>query len=240
MKISIVLAAYNEEKLIGRCIKALQDQDYPKNNYEIIIVDNNSTDSTSKIVKEEGLTPFIYNDHQGAIWAKHYAVSLARGEIVAVTDADSIPAKDWLKMIDEKMLDEKIQLVGGKVYPIGRSVLSRLLLELFDVTAKILALFGIPLVWGSNMAVRKKAFDSVGGFNTKLKTSDDWEFTMRIQKKYGRTSARYTNSMKVKVSPRKFEKLSNFIPYFTNGLMSFITIFILRKSWTKGEFAIVR
>lgn len=240
MKISIVLAAYNEEKLIGRCLDAILSQNFPREEFEVIVVDNNSKDRTSEIVKEKGLKPVLYDMHQGAIWAKHHAASLAKGEVIAVTDADSIPAKDWLSRIEEVMRDDKIQLAGGKVYPIGNSIFSRLLLEVFDIVAKILALFGIPLVWGSNMAVRKKAFEAVGGFNRNLRTSDDWEFTMRIQKRYGLSSARYNSKMKVKVSPRKFEKLSNFIPYFTNGLMSFITIFILRKSWTKGEFAIVR
>jgi glycosyltransferase involved in cell wall biosynthesis len=240
MKISVVLAAYNEEKLIGRCIEAIQNQDFPKNEYEIVVVDNNSKDRTSQIVKKAGITPLLYDAHQGAIWAKDYAVDKAKGEIVVVTDADSIPAKNWLKEIDQIMQDKKIKLAGGKVYPIGNSLTSRLLLETFDIFAAILSIFGVPLVWGSNMVVRKSAFEQVGGFDTTLHSSDDWEFTLRIQKKYGLKSARYMKSMKVKVSPRKFEDTSNFIPYFLNGFFSFISIFIFRRAWRAGAITIVR
>ena len=240
MKISVVLAAYNEEKLIGRCIEAIQNQDFPKNEYEIVVVDNNSKDRTSQIVKKAGLTPLLYDAHQGAIWAKDYAVDKAKGEIVVVTDADSIPSKDWLKNIDNIMQDKKIKLAGGKVYPIGNSFTSRLLLEAFNVAAKILSVIGVPLVWGSNMVVRKSAFESVGGFDTTLHSSDDWEFTLRIQKKYGLNSAIYTSKMKVNVSPRKFENTGNFIPYFLNGLFSFVFIFIFRRAWRAGAIVTVR
>ncbi len=240
MKISVVLAAYNEEKLIGRCIEAIQNQDFPKNEYEIVVVDNNSKDRTSQIVKKAGIAPFLYDAHQGAIWAKDYAVKKAKGEIVVVTDADSIPQKDWLKNIDAIMEDKKIKLAGGKVYPIGNSFTSRLLLEAFDVAARVLSIFGVPLVWGSNMVVRKSAFEAVGGFDTTLHSSDDWEFTLRVQKRYGLKSSIYTNKMKVNVSPRKFESTDNFIPYFLNGFFSFISIFIFRRAWRAGAIATVR
>ncbi len=240
MKISVVLAAYNEERLIGRCIKAIQDQDYPKDQYEIIVIDNNSTDNTALIVKNAGVTSYLYDKHQGAIWAKDYAVTKAKGDIVAVTDADSMPSKDWLKKIEEVMEDQRVKLAGGKVYPLGSSLISRLLLELFDITARVLNIFGTPLVWGSNMAVRRESFEKVGGFDTTLQSSDDWEFTLRIQKKYGRNSAVYTNKMKVKVSPRKFESINNFVPYFLNGFFSVISIFIFRRAWRAGSIVNVR
>ena len=240
MKISVVLAAYNEEKLIGKCLNAILNQSYPREDYEILVIDNASTDNTAKIAMEMGVKVIPYTDKRGAIWAKHYAVTKARGEIVAVTDADSMPSKNWIYEIEKLMQNEKIVLIGGKVLPIGNNFVSRLLLELFDVVAKILQVVGIPLVWGSNMAVRKEAFDAVGGFNTKLQTSDDWEFTMRIQKKFGLKSVKYTDKLRVLVSPRKFESFGNFIPYFINGLFSFILIFIFRKSRTFGTFASVR
>lgn len=240
MKLSIVFAAFNEEKLVGSCLDAILSQNYPKEDYEIIVVDNNSTDRTSHIVREKGITPVLYDKHQGAIWAKDYGSSIAKGEIIVVTDADTIPTQGWLKNIDEIMKDPKIQCIGGTVHALGSNIFAKYLLISFDYFARMCQLFGIPFIWGCNMAFRKSAYVKVGGFNTRLKTGDDWEFVMRVQKEYGLKSALYTSRLKVKSSVRKQENIGSLIPYVSIGIINFVTLFILRKPITFGSNPVVR
>lgn len=229
---SVVLAAYNEEKLVGRCLDAILAQDYPKDLYDVIVVNNNSTDKTAQIVKEKGLKPYFYDKHQGAIWAKQYGVSQAKGEIVVVTDADTVVQKGWLEHVSRLMKNPKLQCVGGTVLALEGNLFSRVLLVAFDYFSLAIRFVGVPFIWGCNIAFRKSAFEAVGGFNTSLKTSDDWEFVVRIQKKYGLKSVLYSSKVRVKTSTRKQESISALIPYVSVGILNFITLFVLRTSKT--------
>lgn len=240
MKLSVVLPAYNEEKLIGACLESIVNQTIPRDEYEIIVVDNNSTDRTAEIAKSKGANVISYTDKKGAIWAKQYAAEQASCEIIVVTDADTIVEKDWLENISLIMENPKLQCIGGTVLATDSNFLAKYILILFDYYALASQLVGIPFIWGSNMAFRKKAYEKIGGFNTRLKTGDDWEFTMRIQKEYGIRSAIYTNKLKVKTSPRKQERLDSLIPYVGIGIINFFTIFIMRKSITFGTNPVVR
>lgn len=240
MKISVVIPAYNEEKLIGKCLDAINRQTLSKKDYELIVVDNNSTDKTAAIAKKKGARVVSYTKKKGAIWAKQFAITQAKADIIAVTDADAIPDREWLENILMLMENKKVMCVGGTVHATGKNRFAIGLLVFFDGFARMNQYVGIPFIWGSNMAFRRKAFKAVGGFNTRLKTSDDWEFTMRIQKKYGLRSAVYTNKLKVKASPRKQEKLDALIPYVAIGFLNFITIFIMRKSVTFGSHKAIR
>ena len=70
MKISVVIAAFNEERLIGKCIEAVKNQTLSKEEYEILVVDNNSTDKTAEIAKKLGATVISYSQKQGFSAAK--------------------------------------------------------------------------------------------------------------------------------------------------------------------------
>lgn len=240
MKISVVIAAFNEEKLIGKCLKAVKNQTFPKENYEIIVIDNNSTDKTADISRQLGATVISYTKKQGGVAAKQFGAQKAKGEIIAITDADSIPDTNWLETIDKILKNKTLMCVGGAVFSAEDSLLMNFSLVIYDFIARINQLFGISVVWGPNMAVRKDAFMQVGGFNTALKTSDDWEFTLRIQKKFGIRSTLYTSALRVRTSPRKLKKMSTIIPYSLIGIVNYISIFILRKSKTFGNPSTVR
>src|SRR3989344_3366601 len=95
--ISVVIPAYNEEKLIGRCVDSLQKQDYPKENYEIIVVDHRSNDKTSEIARLHGANVLRFTEDNATIGAtRQFGSENAKGEIFAYVDADSVPESDWL------------------------------------------------------------------------------------------------------------------------------------------------
>lgn len=234
MKISVVIPAFNEEQLIGKCVRAVKNQTFPKEEYEVLVVDNNSTDKTAEIARKLGATVIFYNQKQGFSAAKQFGAKRAGGEIIAYTDADSIPDKNWLATIDKLMQNKKLVYIGGTILSTGGALMNFFFI-LFDYFARINQLFGISLIWSPNMAVRKDAFMQVGGFNTTLKTSDDWEFILRIQKKFGIRSTLYTSALRVRTSPRKQKNLSAMILYVFLGIVNYVSIFILRKSKTYGN-----
>jgi glycosyltransferase involved in cell wall biosynthesis len=240
MRISVVIAAYNEEKLIDKCLHAVKNQTFPRKDYEILVIDNNSIDKTAELAKKLGARVLSYREKQGFSVAKQYGAEQARGEIVVFTDADSIPDIIWLESIDKLMQDKKLVCVGGPILSSENSLMARFLFYIYDLFVRLNQFFGILLVWGPNYAVRKKEFKQIGGINTRLRTSDDWELTLRIQKNFGIRSVLYSKSVVVRTSPRKQKSLRRFIPYLAVGTINYIFIFILRKSKTFGKPANIR
>lgn len=240
MKLSIVIPAYNEEKLIGKCIESILNQSIDRKEYEVLLIDNNSTDNTSEIVSKMGVKPISYTEKKGAIWAKQFGAKRAKGEIIVVSDADAIFEKNWLENILKVFENKKLMLVGGTVLPTGNSKIVMGIFKLSEYFSLVFQKIGVPFIWGTNMAVRKSAFEKVGGFNTSLKTGDDWEFVLRIQKEFGIRSARYTNKLKVKASPRKQDTVQEFVPYLGIAIMNFVSLFLFRKSYTFGKYKTIR
>lgn len=234
-----MIAAFNEEESIAKCIDAVKNQTFPKEKYEILVVDNNSTDKTAEIIKRLGATFIFYDLKQGAAAAKHFGVEKARGEIIAITDADSIPDANWLETIDRLMQNKSLMCVGGTILSAGDAFVN-FLMTILDFIARANQLFGISLIGGPNMAVRKDAFMQISGFNMALKTSDDWEFVLRIQKKFGIRSTLYTSALHAKTSPRKQKKFSTAVTYILICIVNYFSIFILRRSKTYGNLVNVR
>ena len=93
--VTVVIAAYNEEKDLPKCLTAITTQNFPKDDYEIIVVDNNSTDKTAEIAKSFGVK-VITETKQGNTFAVKKGMDGAMGEIIANTDADTVVFSDWL------------------------------------------------------------------------------------------------------------------------------------------------
>jgi len=121
--VSIIIPTYNRAHLLGITIESCINQTYPKNLYEIIIVDNNSTDNTKQVVEEwiakSGVPlKYIVETRQGAHHARNTAAKLSESEILYFTDDDMIADKDMLVNIEKVFnLDYNIAVVGGKVVP---------------------------------------------------------------------------------------------------------------------------
>ena len=100
---SIVVPFYNKEKTIGRCIASLVSQDYPKEKYEIIFVNNNSTDASCDIVTRYPVVKLLHEHKQGAYIARNKGILNAKGIFIAFTDADTEVRKDWLSNIHKSI-----------------------------------------------------------------------------------------------------------------------------------------
>lgn len=196
-KISVIVCAYNEEKYLPRCLESLTHQTFPPEDYEIIVVDNNSTDSTSRIAESFGVK-VILEKKQGAVFAMVAGCNEASGEIVAVTDADTMVSKNWLSSIDSIFQDSTVVGAGGYMKVTSR--VAEYLNHLF-----LAFQFGIrkPNLCGPNMAFRRSAYEAIGGVDTRYIASYDVDLGFRL-KKIGRVV--YARNMVVNASSRRWNK----------------------------------
>ena len=110
--ISVIVPAYNAEKTIKGCLEALLNQDY-NGNYEIIMVDDGSTDSTADIILSYKTVRLIKQPNAGPAAARNKGASEAKGEIILFTDSDCVPERDWIRMMTEPF-EQDMSVIGVK------------------------------------------------------------------------------------------------------------------------------
>jgi peptidoglycan/xylan/chitin deacetylase (PgdA/CDA1 family) len=205
--ISIIVPAYNEESVITCCLKALKNQSLA-GNYEIIVVDNASSDRTAEIALSLGCR-VVKEMKQGYVYALMSGFSAAKGEIIAVTDADSMVPSNWLETIADILSDPKAVACSGPfVFSDGPFIL-RLLGRIFGRLNWHLA--------GANMAISRKAYCEAGGFSPQINQGADVELGFRLQT-IGKVVI--DNRLLVKTSARRFQCAfwGTLIRYYTNDL----------------------
>lgn len=226
-KISVVIPAFNEEKLLPFCLQSLLNQNYPRDCYEIIVVDNDSTDKTSQIAKSSGVAVYKYTDIKKCGAARQFGATKANGQIIAFTDADCKAPADWLSTIDTLFKDPNLICVGGKILPDKNNFFLFCIYTFYDIFHLLNQFFHKTILWGLNFAVRKNAFDRVGGFNATLASSEDWDLAIRLQKKFGRKSIYYAKNLRVYSSTRKQDNISIFTQYAWDGIRNYVNVVIL-------------
>lgn len=197
--ISVVIPAYNEAKSLVKTLESLHAQDY-LGNFEIIVVDNNSTDSTAKVAKKYG-AKVIFEPRKGVAFARQTGFMAATGEIIATSDSDTIVPPNWLTRFVKKFnKDPNAVLISGMFNFYDGSRFLNAMTYLLNYHSFVI--FG----WysGANMAVKRDAFLKVGGFNTALPLSEDSDLGVRLRK-IGHVTI--DAKFKVKTSARRFNQL---------------------------------
>jgi glycosyltransferase involved in cell wall biosynthesis len=114
-KLTVIVPVYNEQELIGGCLDSLNHQSLDRNDYEVIVIDNNSTDLSAKIAHEKHVR-VEHEPQKGYVHAIKKGFDISTTEFVAFTDADCRVPENWAKKIlDHFASSEKIVGVGGKV-----------------------------------------------------------------------------------------------------------------------------
>src|SRR4029450_13839495 len=101
VRFSVIVPAYNEAAYLGRALHSLQHQDYD-GKYEIIVVDNNSTDDTAAVAARYGVR-VVSEAEQGVCAARQRGADCARGAIIVSTDADTTQPEDWLATMHARL-----------------------------------------------------------------------------------------------------------------------------------------
>lgn len=194
-RISLIIPARNEEANIGALLSALQQQSYPADLTEIIVVDDHSTDRTAEIVESFPGVNLIRLQEEGINSYKKKAIekgiAAATGDLIVTTDADCIPGKDWLKMIAAFKEEKNAVFIAAPVIFIhDRSVLQVFqaldFMILQGITAAAVKSSTLNMCNGANMAYTKKAFREVNGFAgiDRLASGDDMLLMHKISSCY--------------------------------------------------------
>jgi len=183
--ISVIIPTLNRDKCLNAALTSLVTQAFPVDQFEVLVVDNGSTDTT-RSVTEQFIAQFphhhiqyLYEPEPGLLSGRHRGALAATGDVLVFID-DDIEAHDrWLQALEESFRDPTVQLVGGRnlpnyeseppewlewfwyTHPEGRFCAHLSLLDFGDVVKDIDPNF----IWGLNFAIRKQTLLDLGGFH---------------------------------------------------------------------------
>jgi len=171
-KISVIIPTHNSEKTIEGCIQSIVTQNFPRNEYEIIIVDDGSKDQTTKLSKQAGADVVMVTEpcFQGA--ARNIGAKNARGSFLGFIDSDCTAREGWLESISKELENNKA--IGGPVLNGNSHSLiawAEYLIEFSEFHENRKRTI-VPFVPGCNIACTKDVFFKVGGFSEQRLSED--------------------------------------------------------------------
>jgi glycosyltransferase involved in cell wall biosynthesis len=192
--ISVIIPCYNTANYLGRCLESLLQQSMPCDKYEILLIDNGSMDHSLQIAQE--YVPrirLLTENKQGSYAARNRGLSAAEGRLIAFTDSDCAPGKDWLAEIAAVFEDSGVQaILGPRKFPATAKRVR--LLEDYE-TEKMAYIYergDSALYYGytNNMAIRQDVFERLGPFH-EIQRGADTLFTQQIVHEYGCDALRF-------------------------------------------------
>jgi glycosyltransferase involved in cell wall biosynthesis len=203
MKASVAICTHNRAADLKEALLSLLQQNF-KNSYEVIVVDNCSTDHTKQVVEEFQKmvhipVVYIFEERLGLSVARNRAIREASGEYVLFLDDDAVACTDWIGGIVALFdLDPQIGCVGGKIdpawegsAPLWLSHENRTLYTILDYSDEIVEMRKPAIPFGANVAFRKSIFDSMDAFRedlgrvgSNLLSSEESELIERIRTRY--------------------------------------------------------
>ena len=184
MKVSVIVPAYNARKTISQCIEALLSQKYPRENYEVIVIDDGSADGTDDAVKAYPVK-YMYQRNQGPATARNAGVREAQGEILLFTDSDCVPSDNWIAEMIKPFEDKEVVAVKGGYKTRQKSMVARFAQIEFEERFEMLKKTeSIDMVDTYSAGYRKEIFLQMGGFDPyfPVANNEDTELSYRMSK----------------------------------------------------------
>ena len=186
-KISVIIPTYNRSHYIHTTLDSFLKQSYPSDLYEIIVCDNNSSDSTHKVINKiekdnTGRLKYIFEPRQGVHYARNTAAKKSTGEILYFTDDDMIADPDLLMEIMRPFeFDNNVASVTGRVLPHWEvpppdwvtDLCNNALLSLNDPVEDFIISHEDCNVFSCHQAIKRDIFFKAGGFNPE-NTAGEW------------------------------------------------------------------
>lgn len=230
--VSVIIAARNEQDNVRPLIESLKSQTYPRDCFEIIIVDDHSSDRTRENITSFGIDNLVMVEQDKGIISKKKAIekgiSISRGELIVTTDADCFLPSGWLTSLAGFYEKTQAHFIAAPVkFTYSHSHLQKFqaldFMMLQGLTASGIALDLHYMCNGANLAFTKKAFDQVNGYSgiDRIATGDDMLLMHKIKKAFP-GGVRYLKSTSAIVK--------------TLPMQSWKEFFMQRKRWASKTF----
>jgi cellulose synthase/poly-beta-1,6-N-acetylglucosamine synthase-like glycosyltransferase len=221
-RVSVVIAIRNEQDNIKRLIKNLKSQDYNKDLYDVIIIDDHSEDNSWNLLCNEKLDwPKLKllsmdDDEHGKKGAILKGVKFSDSEIIITTDADCFFSPNWITLMSSSFSDKKINFVSGPVsFKESSTIFSKIQdLEFISLVASGAGAIGInrPIFCnGANMAYRREVFMQVNDYSKNNISSGDDVFLLHMVKKFYPGSIVFLRQYKAIVFTKPLLKFKQFL-----------------------------
>ncbi len=190
MKISVIICTYNGQKHIRRTLQSLVQQSLPASDYEIIVVNNNSTDATENLVKQfiqthpQSNIAYYIEPSKGLSFARNKGIAVAQSPVIVYIDDDAEANATFLEAhVEVYEKNQDAVAAGGKVIPeYSSGEVPKWLTSYVDGVFSLRDLGDNPQRFhkkypaGCNMSFKKEALQSIGGFNNNIKYRSDEKF----------------------------------------------------------------
>jgi glycosyltransferase involved in cell wall biosynthesis len=188
LSVSVIIPTYNRKPLLQKCLEAAAALDSPGLGYEIIVVDDGSTDGTEELATQTARSArvpltYIKQENRGPAAARNKGAQNARGEILAFLDDDCVPGKNWLVELMKGFSGERTAGVGGRTLPVDtENIVARYCAERKIIGAPIVQKNQVLFLITSNAAFRRDLFEAVGGFSLAFPKpgGEDLEICLRL------------------------------------------------------------
>jgi glycosyltransferase involved in cell wall biosynthesis len=233
--ISVVVPAYNEEASIAACLRSLADQEVDAP-YEVILVDNNSTDNTVEVARAASgqlNLRIVHEQRQGRGAARCGGFAAAEGDIVFSADADAVYPPHWLRAFRAALADGTVVGVSG---PCRIADLAPWKNLVFNLAQPCVMWFyrltqGHHCLSGFSLAIRREAYVAAGGFDPALNAQEDADLSRRVAR-LGRIRFIW---VPITFSGRRFKR------GLVHGLMDYVRLFFsYRASKTSATLSDIR
>lgn len=240
MKFSVIIPAYNEAQIIEQTIKALSNQTVSRSEYEIILVDNNSTDDTSGVALTSGCNKIIKELIPGTNIARQRGVKESVGDIIAFLDADCVPPPNWLEKIDVLLSKKGVAAVSGPynfqfrgLARIGEIIYTHYFFSIVDKLLWFIFRDRAGVIMGGNFATYRATIEKIGGLPPFRFHGDDSAIAMLISRNVGKVL--FHRKFNVISASRRFEKEGIFRLTIKYSLYYLISYFSSEEELRKGS-----
>lgn len=204
MTFSIVIPAFNEEKLLPRLLEALDNQTYK--DFEVILVDANSTDKTIEEAKKKSKKfplQIISTTEKNVSGSRNIGASKAKGDYLFFIDADNYIHSAFLKEISA-LLEKNYQMIVPSIVPDSRNLYYKVVYKLANFFVFLAEKFNMSFSTGGNLVIKRDVFDKLNGFDKTIFVGEDHDIVERARKKDFRVT--FVSTPKVVFSVRRLEK----------------------------------
>ena len=183
VSISVVVPVYNGERTLGDCLRSLEAQSMPRSSYEIIVIDDGSSDRSAAIAAASGAR-IIRQDNAGAAAARNAGVAASDAMWIALTDADCVASRGWLKALARRaaVAGEDVICIAGKTVGLASSTPAARFVDLFGAfdAGRHLAHPRYPFAPSGNVLYRRSALVAVGGYDPRYRSYEACDLHQRL------------------------------------------------------------